>query len=213
MVNTVIIPEVLYGLGLGLSLIIPIGTQNMYIIRQGALGKHPYAAAITCTCCDLLLIAMGAMGVGGVIANSAPLRIAALIGGVGFLSWYGIKSARRAWAQHTHTGEAVGIEMAADRKTVIMTGIAFSLLNPHAILDTTVLIGGLAGQRTDPDLRLSFTLGAMIASTIWFFALSTFARYLKPLFQHPTTARLLDGFVALLMWGIALQLIRAEFTT
>ncbi len=123
------VPIAVEGFVLGITLIIPIGTQNMYVLRQGALGRHPVAASLVCSLCDSLLIVVGAMGVGSIITRSVLLRQSAVVGGVAFLAYYGIKSLRRALLSK---GEAAPLDATLDTaslKMVIISswgGVAFS---------------------------------------------------------------------------------------
>lgn len=204
---------VIEGFLLGMSLIIPIGAQNAYVLRQGALGKHWLVTSVLCAFCDSILIIAGAFGVGGIIASSMLLKRIAVIGGVAFLTWYGGKSFIRAIKPSLSNQNIPSSEMAASKKTVILSALAFSLLNPHAILDTTVLIGSIAGQMGNFSERSSFCLGAVIASWAWFLSLGYFSRLLKPLLSKPIASRILDALVALLMWSIAFMLFYSEWTS
>lgn len=202
----------LEGFIVSLGLIIPIGAQNMYILRQGALGNHYLLAALVCAICDTILIVCGALGLGSIIASNSILRQIAVVAGSLFLIYYGCKSFRRAYKVHNSSNSDAINEVAAGRKMVILSGMAFSILNPHAILDATVLIGGLASQHLEFSNRFAFTLGAVTASWVWFFSLGYFGTLLKPLFEKPLTARILDAFVGCLMFFIAFLLLNAEWS-
>ncbi len=202
----------LEGLILGFSLIIPIGTQNAYILRQGTLGRHPYLAASVCGVCDSLLIIAGGLGIGSVISGNPLIRRLAVIGGVVFLVYYGLRSLRRAMKPLKTASSEEGGADSAGPMLVLVSAIAFSLLNPHAILDATVLIGGIAAQKEPWDLRLSFVCGTIVASWTWFYGLAYFATLLRPVFRKPIAARVLDGLVAFLMLGIAAMLAWAEIS-
>ncbi len=192
------------GLVLGLSLIIAIGAQNAFVLRQGLTGRFVFPTALICTFCDVVLIALGVGGLGTLIAGSPVLTAAATWGGATFLLWYG---GRSFWAalRPGHLNAADGRTEASVRG-VIIAALGFSLLNPHVYLDTVVLLGGL-GARYSADLRWLFGAGAMVASAGWFFALAYGARVLAPLFARPAAWRVLDTAIGLIMWAIAGTLI------
>ena len=207
---TISTPSLIEGILLGFSLLIPIGMQNMFILRQGALGKHPFAAAFVSAVCDTILIVVGALGVGTAIATRPRIRRLTVIAGVLFIGWFGTKSWMRVFQRRAllHDDDA---PETGNLKTVVIASIAFSFLNPHAILDTTILLGSVAGQITEPSLRMSFTAGACIASWIWFFGLALFARLIRPFFHKPISGQILDTVVGVVMYWVVWMLIRAEW--
>lgn len=199
----------LQGLGLGAGLIIAIGSQNAYVLRQGLKHEHHFAIATVCGLSDALLILLGGVGVGTLIASTPILASGAAALGAAFLAVYGALAFKRAWQ-----GEKLGNDAATvtprTLKSAILTALAFSLLNPHALLDTVVLLGSISGQHAW-DQRVWFLAGAVSASFAWFYALAFAAGKLAPLFRKPATWRVLDGLIGIVMWAIAASLINGAF--
>jgi L-lysine exporter family protein LysE/ArgO len=195
-----------YGLLTGFGLIVAIGAQNVFVLRQGIARGQVLAVAATAALCDALLILTGVAGVGGAIANSALLATVTAAGGVAFLIVYGVLSLRSAFR-----GQAVRLDEPSGRalsvRSAVGATLAISLLNPHVYLDTIVLLGGIGSQLEGP-LRWRFAGGAVTASTLWFFGLAYGARALAPLFQRQATTRALDVFVAAVMFFVAAYLVR-----
>jgi len=194
------------GLGLGAGLIIAIGSQNAFVLRQGLKHEHHFAIATLCFVIDAALITLGGLGVGELVASTPALDTGAAMFGAVFLLAYGVLAFRRAWV-----GEVLNTENGATPKRIslnvaLMTTLAFSLLNPHVYLDTVVLLGGISGQHPWPDRRW-FLGGAVIASLVWFYALAFAATKLAPLFRTPITWKILDATIAIVMWAIAFSLI------
>ena len=199
----------LQGLGLGAGLIIAIGAQNAYVLRQGLKREHHLAIAAVCSTADALLIVLGGAGVGTLIASTPILANAAAALGAAFLLVYGALAFRRAWQGEALTGEN-DAPPARTLKSALLTALAFSLLNPHALLDTVVLLGSISGQY-EWDMRVWFLAGAVMASFTWFFTLAIAAGYLAPLFRKPKTWRILDGLIGCVMWAIAASLLNGAF--
>lgn len=189
------------GFLLGIGLIIAIGSQNAYVIRQGAMGKHLLALALTCIICDALMIAVGSLGVGGLIAKTHWLRIILMSGGVLFLVGYGLRSLFHMIKGDQPFTPGEGQECSCGK--VILTAIAFSLLNPSTVLDTCVLIGGIASQYELLYQRTGFAMGAISASIVWFFSLTYLSKLLKRTLQKPVAARIFDGTIAAIMFFLA----------
>ncbi|WP_350339169.1 LysE/ArgO family amino acid transporter [Geomonas sp. Red32] len=196
--------SVLAGFGLGASLIVAIGSQNVFVLRQGLKSQHVFAVSTICFLCDTLLISLGAGGFSRLVASSPALMKATLWGGVVFLFAYGVRSFRAAAKPGTLTTDA-GEEQQAGLGRVALTALSLSLLNPHAFLDTVVLLGSLAGHYTGTS-RLFFALGAISASFTWFYLLGFGAMALAPLFRKPQAWRALDILVGCTMWAIAAKL-------
>lgn len=194
----------LAGLFLGASLIIAIGAQNAFVLRQGLRGEYVIPIVAVCILCDAGLIVAGAYGLGWLI-QSNPFFITFMRWfGAAFLFGYGVMALRRALYP-----KAMSVDQSlssASLKTALLNILAVSLLNPHVYLDTVVLLGGIANQRHGIDKNI-FVLGAVTASTIWFTALGFGARFLQPLFAKPIAWRMLDGAIAAIMFMIALGLI------
>ncbi len=195
----------LQGLGLGASLIIAIGAQNAFVLRQGLKRQHVFITALICTLCDAGLIALGVGGLGLLIGNIPALTIVATWGGAAFLLFYGFRSFRAAAAPGVLEVSPVTAAPARVWNIVLAT-LAISLLNPHVYLDTVVLLGSI-GARYPANERLLFAAGATLGSLIWFFGLAYGAAWLTPLFRRPAAWRLLDAAVGCVMWAIAASLI------
>lgn len=193
----------LKGIGLGGGLIVAIGSQNAYLLRQALKGEFVLTCVAICIACDVALIGAGVAGMGQLIVEAPQLLFWLKIAGAAFLCWYGLRAARSA----LHPAALVAGEAAlgADRRTVIAAMLAFSLLNPHVYLDTVILLGSIGGQQAGLG-RLYFAMGAMLASAIWFSSLGLGARYLAPLFAGPVAWQLLDALIAIVMWAIAVSL-------
>jgi L-lysine exporter family protein LysE/ArgO len=193
----------LKGMGLGGGLIVAIGSQNAYLLRQALKREYVLTCMAICIACDIALIAAGVAGMGQLILAAPALLLWLKIAGAVFLAWYGLRAARAAFKP---AALEVGTDTAAaSRGAVIAAMLAFSLLNPHVYLDTVVLLGSIGGQQAGNG-RLYFALGAMLASIIWFSSLGLGARFLAPLFARPLSWQILDGAIAVMMWTIALSL-------
>jgi L-lysine exporter family protein LysE/ArgO len=193
----------LKGMGLGGGLIVAIGSQNAYLLRQALKREFVLTCVAICILCDVVLIGAGVAGMGQVITEAPALLFWLKMAGVGFLGWYGLRAARSAMRPDAMILEEG--ESAPDRRAVIFTMLAFSLLNPHVYLDTVVLLGSIGGQQPGSG-KYYFAWGAMMASVTWFFSLGIGARYLTPVFARPLAWRILDGCIAVIMWSIALSL-------
>ena len=193
----------LAGVGFGLSLIVAIGAQNAFVLRQGLRREHVLAVVLICALSDAVLIAVGVAGVGTLLQLAPWLLVVVRIAGAGFLSIYGILAARRALKPAALFAEDVGAS--TPLVTAIVTCLALTLLNPHVYLDTVVLLGSIAA--THGGDRWWFGLGAVAASIVWFSALGYGARLLRPLFAKPLAWRILDGFIAIVMFAIAISLL------
>lgn len=193
----------LKGMGLGASLIVAIGTQNAFLLKQGLKRHYVLTCILVCLVCDALLISAGVAGMGTVIANNPSFLLWAKAGGATFLIAYGLRAANSAWRPAALTASTA---KAPDGYwAVIGAALAFSLLNPHAFLDTVILLGSIGGQHEGSG-RVYFAGGAIMASALWFFVLGFGARYLAPVFAKPVAWRVLDGIIALVMWAIAASL-------
>jgi L-lysine exporter family protein LysE/ArgO len=184
-------------------LIVAIGSQNAYLLRQALKREFVFTCIAICIVCDVVLIAAGVAGMGQLITEAPSLLFWIKIAGAAFLFWYGLRAARS--ALNPSAMSTADNNTAPDRRTVIAAMLAFSLLNPHVYLDTVVLLGSIGGQQAGNG-RLYFALGAMLASTIWFSSLGLGARYLTPIFSRPGAWRVLDGIIALVMWVLAVSL-------
>jgi L-lysine exporter family protein LysE/ArgO len=193
----------LNGLVVSLGLIMAIGTQNAYVLAQSLRREHHLSVALLCIVCDAILVAAGVFGLANVLAHNPTLLAVARWGGVVFLLWYGTMALRRALApQSLVQGDADGQR---SRRAVLLTALAVTLLNPHVYLDTVLLIGSLGAQQAVPG---AYVAGAASASVLWFSTLAIGAAWLAPWLARPTTWRLLDLMVAVMMFSVALQLIK-----
>lgn len=193
----------LKGMGLGGGLIVAIGSQNAYLLRQALKREYVLTCIAICIVCDAVLIAAGVAGMGQLIIERPGLLIWIKICGAAFLFCYGVRAARSAFTPAAMSTEDE--QPAASRHAVIAAMLAFSLLNPHVYLDTVVLLGSIGGQQAG-DGRLYFALGAMAASVIWFCSLGFGARFLIPVFSRPRAWQILDWVIAVVMWVLAVSL-------
>lgn len=192
------------GMTMGLSLIVAIGAQNAFVLRQGLRNEHVFAVSLTCALSDAILIAAGVAGFGKLMALAPWLDPLMRYGGAAFLIWYGAISMRSA-LRSTETLSVTASAEPRSLKAVLLTCLAFTWLNPHVYLDTLVLLGSISTQF--PGEGLSFAAGAMLGSFLFFFSLGYGARWLRPLFANPLAWRILEAVIALVMWAIAFKLV------
>ena len=193
----------LAGAGFGLSLIVAIGAQNAFVLRQGLRGEHVLAVVMICAISDIILIALGIAGIGGLLELAPWLVDAMRIGGAAFLLAYAVIAGRRAIRPGAIDPETSGAPTAL--WPTVMTAVALTWLNPHVYLDTILLLGSVAG--THGDDRWWFGVGAAVGSIIWFSSLGFGARLLRPLFSKPASWRILDALIAIIMAAIAVSLL------
>jgi L-lysine exporter family protein LysE/ArgO len=196
------------GLAIGASLIMAVGAQNAFVLKQGIRGQHSLSIALLCSVIDALMIAAGVAGLGKLILASPALTHLASLGGSAFLLWYG-------WgALHSSfTPKRLDVsqgQVSGSLRAVMLTTLGISLLNPHLYLDTLVLLGSISTQYPRPQ-HFWFGMGAMLASFLWFFSLSYCARLLAPVFQRPQAWCVLDRLIWFIMWSIALALLWPYF--
>ncbi|MFF4605085.1 LysE/ArgO family amino acid transporter [Streptomyces sp. NPDC001339] len=195
--NSGILPAALAGFSTGLSLIVAIGAQNAFVLRQGARGQAVLAVVGICAVSDALLIALGVGGLGAVVtAWPAALTAVGLAGG-GFLICYGVLAARRVLRPAAGQGLTTKGASAGSVRAAVLTCLAMTWLNPHVYLDTVLLLGSVAADRG--SLRWVFGLGAMLASLVWFAGLGYGARLLSGVLSRPAAWRVLDILVAVVM--------------
>ena len=195
------------GLGTGASLIIAIGAQNAFVLRQGLQRRHVSLVVAICTLSDVLLILLGVAGMGLVVQQHAGLLQWLRYVGAIFLFGYGLFAGWRAY-RGTSGLQPVGDDIDGDRWRVALACFGFTLLNPHVYLDTVVLLGSVS-TRYAGTMRWWFAGGAATASVVWFTALGFGARLLMPWFRSALAWRLLDAFVAVLMLMLAAVLLGA----
>ncbi len=191
------------GFALGGSLIVAIGAQNAFVIRQGALGKHVFWVCLFCALSDALLIWGGTFGLSTLVKQMPWLITVMTYGGAAFLIWYGVKAFRRALnpeAMQEAESTADGLRAA------LVTCAGFTFLNPHVYLDTVILVGSLANARP-PGEQAPFAAGATVASFLWFFMIGYGAVLLRPWLMRPRVWRGIDLVIAAIMWLLAAKLL------
>ncbi len=190
------------GFLLSLSLILAIGAQNAFVLRQGLQGQYVFWVCLLCGLSDAILIAAGVAGFGTLAEHIPWFAPLMRYGGAAFLIWYGARNLISAW----RGGEVLEAARGGPRGlgATVLTVLALTWLNPHVYLDTLVLIGSVSAQYPD---RLAFAAGATLASVLFFFALGYGARVLAPLFARPRAWQVLDVVIGLTMWAIAAKLL------
>ncbi|PZM16997.1 amino acid transporter [Rhizobium tubonense] len=196
------------GFFLGASLIIAIGAQNAFILRQGLLRSHVFIVCLICALSDAVLIAAGVAGLGTIVSQSPRLIAVVTIGGAVFLGSYAFLAFRRAMQPHALQADA---KSGMTLKAAVATCLAFTFLNPHVYLDTVLLLGSLSAAYQGMA-RLAYGAGAALASFIWFFGLGYGARLLQPVFARPAAWRVLDVIIGIVMSLLALSLLARFFS-
>ena len=195
----------LTGFILGFSLILAIGAQNSFVLRQGLMGRHVFTVALFCSLSDALLISIGVAGISIFLNNFINLVSDWLFGiSAIWLAGYGLLRLRDAVI-----GKSVLIAENSSVNGLASTLSFLSVLtfaNPHVYLDTVVLIGSVSQQFPDNNTKLAYVLGASIASFVFFFSLAYGAKFLSPVMQRPIAWRLLDSFIAFVMFGLAIKM-------
>jgi L-lysine exporter family protein LysE/ArgO len=191
------------GLLTGLSLIVAIGAQNAFVLRQGLMGAHAFAVSLACSLSDAALIALGVTSFRQ-IAVGAPWFLPAMrYGGAAFLIWYGARNLYSA-LRSSEALIAGDLKSSSLAQTLTMC-LALTWLNPHVYLDTLMLLGAISTRF--PGQEASFAAGAMTGSFLFFFSLGYGAKWLRPVFMSPTSWRVLEALIAVTMWAIALKLV------
>jgi L-lysine exporter family protein LysE/ArgO len=187
------------------SLILAIGAQNAFVLRQGVLRQHVFALCLLCAVSDAILITLGVAGFGWLVSLNPRFPDIMAIGGAVFLIAYG---ATRFWAAYRGSHDIGGVKGAgAGLYPTLLTGLALTWLNPHVYLDTLGLIGAVSSQYSAPVEKLAFGLAAISASFVFFFSLGYGARYLAPIMQTVRAWRIFDTLIGLVMWMIAAGLL------
>ena len=206
----------LAGLVLGFSLIVAIGAQNLFVLRQGLRREHVLLVAAICALSDAVLIVLGVSGVGLMLQSLPWLLVAARWGGAAFLVGYGVLAARRAWRPSGaamivaadpfgSTGGTVAVAVRRSLAPTVLSCLALTWLNPHVYLDTVFLLGSVAAGHAEG--RWAFAGGAMVASVVWFFGLGLGSRLLAPWLAKPSAWRVLDGVIAVVMVSLGAGLV------
>ena len=194
---------VVAGLLAGFSLIVAIGAQNAFVLRQGIARNHVGPIVLVCIAGDAILIAAGIAGLGVLVRAHGDVLTVIALAGAAYLAWFAFTSFRRALQPEALLPSA---EQPRDRGSVLRTTLALTFLNPHVYLDTVLLLGTLGSAFG--DRRWWFGLGAALASIVWFAGLGFGARLLSPLMARPATWRVLDAAIGAVMALIALGLLR-----
>ncbi len=201
--TTDILQALLLGLGSGLALIIAIGAQNAFLLRHGIQGRNVTVLVLICAVSDAVLIALGILGIGAIIGAVPALVDVVRYVGAAFLIGYALLAAKRALRPSSLT--VTNSERPTGMRTAVLGMLAITWLNPHVYLDTVMLLGTLA-NRQGPDLRWWFGAGAIAGSFLWFSALGFGARKLRRFFAKPSSWRILDGTITVIMLALGLRM-------
>lgn len=193
----------LTGLGVGFSLILAIGAQNAFVLRQGLKREYVFGVCLICALSDSILIYLGITGFSKIVVEFPLITIFAQNFGAVFLFIYGLRSFYSAFRKNTRLDPS-SIEK-ANIYRVLGTCLAFTWLNPHVYLDTVVLVGSISTNFTS-ELHI-FAMGAILSSWIFFFSLGYGAKFLLPLFQNSISWKILDFLIGIMMWFIAINLL------
>ena len=191
----------------GLSLIVAIGAQNAFVLRQGLLRKHVLVIVVICALSDAFLITLGVLGLGSLISALPWLLEVIRWVGVAFLVWYGSSSLRRFVKQDSLKAAESSV---GSLKQAVVTTLSLTFLNPHVYLDTVIFIGGIANSFGDQ--KWWFVLGAITASFLWFFSLGFGASKASVLVSKPVFWKILDVFIAAVMFSLAITLALAKLS-
>ena len=200
MEHTPAISSFVTGLTLSLSLIVAIGAQNAYVLRQGLRREHVAAVVLTCAALDATLMVVGVSGLATSLAGSQRLLDALGLIGCLVLFVYGAMALRRAFLSQSMLAKTEGAPATMGR--VVSQVLSISLLNPHVYLDTVVLVGAVGAQQP-PGMQAAFLWGSCLGSALWFAGLGFGARLLTPVFARPAAWRVLDLLVAGMMWYVS----------
>ena len=198
-------PVLAQGLVLSFGLIVAIGAQNAFVLRQGLRREHVGSVLLFCAAADAVLIAAGVMGMAQALGGSPNLARALAMAGAAFLAAYGWQALRR--ARQAHRLDASEAGSALTLSAAMAQAAAFTLLNPHVYLDTVLLVGSIGAQQPD-GLRAWFIAGASGASLTWFALLGFGARGLAPWFARPRAWQVLDGLIGVTMFVLSALLLR-----
>ena len=198
-------PAFVQGLSLSLGLIVAIGAQNAFVLRQGLRREHVGSVVAFCALADAVLISAGVMGMAQALGERPDVARVLALAGAAFLAVYGWQALRRARQPHQlrAANGGAGLSLAG----ALSQAAAFTLLNPHVYLDTVLLVGSIGAQQP-AALRPWFVTGACVASLTWFSLLGFGARWLAPWFARPRAWQVLDGLIGLTMWVLAALLVR-----
>ena len=202
---SLVAPVFVQGLALSLGLIVAIGAQNAFVLRQGLRREHVGSVVLFCAVADAVLIAAGVMGMAQALGERPGLARALALAGAVFLAFYGWQALRRVRLSTSLRAVEGGVSLS--RKAALAQAAAFTLLNPHVYLDTVLLVGSIGAQQPSA-LQGWFVAGACTASLLWFGFLGFGARWLAPWFARPRAWQMLDGLIGLTMGAMAVLLVR-----
>ncbi len=195
----------LHGFIVCFGLIVSIGAQNAFLLKQGILKQHVFWIALICFVCDVLLMGIGVLRLGSLIAQSQLSSFILAVIGALFLFTYGSRSFIAAYQGSSQLLMQSDKSKSSLKKAVLVT-LAITLLNPHVYIDTVVIVGGIGGTLSF-DQKIQFLMGALICSFLWFFGIGYGAGLLSPYFEKRRTWQILDSITGLIMYGIAFSLL------
>ena len=198
-------PVFAQGLFLGLGLIVAIGAQNAFVLRQGLRLEHVGSVVAFCAVADAVLITAGVFGMAQALGDRPMLARGLALGGAAFLAVYGWRALQR--ARQISALDVTASGQTLSRGAALAQAAAFTLLNPHVYLDTVLLVGSIGAQQPAP-FQAWFAAGASTASLLWFSALGFGARWLAPWFARPRAWQVLDALIGLTMWVLSALLVR-----
>ncbi|PWD87796.1 LysE/ArgO family amino acid transporter [Ignatzschineria cameli] len=198
----------LQGVLLSFGLIVAIGAQNAYVLKQGIQNNHIFWVATICFLCDFVLMGIGILGIGTIVAQNSILQLILALLGALYLAIFAYNSLRAMFQEsRMETGYYEG---QSSLRSVIIGTLAITLLNPHVYLDTIVIIGGIAGT-LESEHKVAFLLGSLTASSAWFYSLGFAATKLAPIFRKPITWRILNLLIGMMMFFIVYRLLLFSF--
>ena len=206
--NSLAVPAFVQGLVLSFGLIVAIGAQNAFVLRQGLRREHVGTIVLFCAVADAVLVAAGVLGMAQALGERPGLARALALAGAVFLAYYAVVALRR--ARQPQQLQAVQGATSLGQGAAIAQAAAFTLLNPHVYMDTVLLVGSIGAQQP-AGLRAWFIAGASAASLCWFVLLGYGARWLAPVFARPKAWRILDSLIGLTMAMLAALLLRHAF--
>ena len=193
------------GFTVGLSLIIAIGSQNAFVLKQGLKNEHVFFICLVCALSDAILIVLGILGFSVVILKLPWVEPLARYGGALFLIFYGACAFLNALKNESLSPSDISAKSLLKAVSICL---AFTWLNPHVYLDTVILIGSISSQF--PNQKLEFAVGACLASFLFFFTLGYGAKFLLPIFKSQKSWKILDVLIGIIMWSIAYKLVSAD---
>lgn len=208
--STAIWPIFIQGLALSFGLIVAIGAQNAFVLRQGLRREYVGSVVLFCATADAVLIMAGVFGMAQALGDRSEWTRALALAGAAFLAWYGWKALMR--MRNPYRLQAASGGEGLNRGAAMAQAAAFTLFNPHVYLDTVLLVGSMGAQQPEP-LQWWFVAGAAVASATWFSLLGFGARWMAPWFAHPRAWQVLDGLIGLTMLMLSALMARHAFNS